>query len=770
MMRFPGLLICAALAGCLLPSSATETLNAGAPGPGSRNNLLPNGTFEGGRSLPWTSSFTVPADGNAQVVDGALCLVVEKAGTNRWDAQIRHREMIIQRGHTYSVRFTAHASRPTKIRVKVGQQGPPYNEYWFNTIDLTEKPRVVSGSFVMENDDDPTAELALHIGGELAASTPFRVCIDDVVLSDPEFVRSREVEVDPIRKVLVNQVGYLPHARKVATVKSSAPAPLPWRLHSSSGDVVASGSTIVHGHDAASGEDVHEVDFSSFNTPGKGYTLEVDKEVSHSFEIDARIYQKLKYDALAFFYHNRSGIEIAMPWASRAEWTRPAGHPGDRGVPCAPGSGCSYTLDVSGGWYDAGDHGKYVVNGGIAVWTLLNQYERARYLGASIADLGDGKLNIPERQNGVPDLLDEARWEMEFLLKMQVPAGQPLAGMAHHKIHDQDWTALAVAPHQDKMKRFLYSPSTAATLNLAATAAQCARIWKTIDTAFSARCLTAAERAWAAAQAHPALLAPTGGVGGGPYDDRQLSDEAYWAACELFITTKNPAYQEYLAHSPHYKTLPPLLHGGIDEGLHTAMTWQSTQALGSISLAVVPSSLPAAEVAEIRSSLGRAADLFVQTIESQGYGVAMAPSARGEYPWGSNSNILNNLIVVALAYDFTKNPRYLNAVAQGMDYLLGRNPLDQSYVTGYGARPIKNPHHRFWAHQADARFPSAPPGVVSGGPNTGFQDPYIQGAGLKGCAPLKCFIDHIESWSSNEVTINWNAPLAWVAAFLDEHQ
>ena len=54
----------------------------------------------------------------------------------------------------------------------------------------------------MENDDDPTAELALHIGGELAASTPFRVCIDDVVLSDPEFVRSRDVEVDPIESAV----------------------------------------------------------------------------------------------------------------------------------------------------------------------------------------------------------------------------------------------------------------------------------------------------------------------------------------------------------------------------------------------------------------------------------------------------------------------------------------------------------------------------------------------------------------------------------------
>src|SRR5262249_56632868 len=104
-------------------------------------------------------------------------------------------------------------------------------------------------------------------------------------------------------------------------------------------------------------------------------------------------------------------------------------------------------------------------------------------------------------------------------LRMQVPDGAPLAGMAHHKIHDRSWTSLATAPHQDHEPRFLHPPSTAATLNLAAVAAQGARVWKRIDPAFAARCLAAARRAYAAALAPPALIArePAQSAGGGPY-------------------------------------------------------------------------------------------------------------------------------------------------------------------------------------------------------------------------------------------------------------
>jgi endoglucanase len=127
-------------------------------------------------------------------------------------------------------------------------------------------------------------------------------------------------------------------------------------------------------------------------------------------------------------------------------------------------------------------------------------------------------------------------------------------------------------------------------------------------------------------------------------------------------------------------------------------------------------------------------------------------------------------MMLALAHDFSKDGRFVNGVSNAMDYILGRNPLDQSYITGYGDRPLENPYHRFWCRQANPKYPPPPPGVLSGGPNSELNDPYVQAAGVVPCAPMKCFIDNGEAWSVNEVTINWNAPLAWVAAWLDEKQ
>jgi endoglucanase len=765
-----------AAAASALPADWSAAPSNGSPGMNvpklSGNNLIANPTFDDGKALPWANSFSVPAAGRSFVAkDGELCVEVTNKGVNNWDVQLRHREMVVQKGHTYSIAIKAHATRPTRMRAKVGMSGPPYAEYWTDSMDLLTRPQTFVGTFTMASNDDPTAEFALHLGGELAGETPgpFNVCIDDVSLDDPQFVRKDATKAQPIAGVLVNQVGYLPHLPKLATVKSASKTPETYQLLSAGGKVVASGTTMPIGLDAASGDMVHVADFSSFGGTGKGFTLKVGKEVSHPFDIEPDIYRRLKYDALAYFYHNRSGIEIAMPYAGDKQWARPAGHvgtapnQGDKSVPCLANSGCTYSLDVSGGWYDAGDHGKYVVNGGISVWTLLNQYERAKQYGQT-SDFADGKMAIPEKKNRVPDILDEARWELDFELKMQVPAGQPLAGMVHHKIHDLEWTALGTAPHEDKIKRFLWPPSTAATLNLAANAAQAARIWDKLDKKFAATCLDAAERAWTAAQAHPAIFAGTAAVGGGPYDDKNVSDEMYWAAAELYTTTKKDAYKDFLTKSPHFKSVPI---ASADEGLPSPMSWGQTEALGTITLAVVPNKLPKEEIRAARKNIEAAADAYVDLIKAQGYRVPFKPGSKG-FPWGSNSFVLNNMMVMALAYDFTRDAKYLEGVNEGMNYLLGRNPLDQSFVTGYGERPLQHPHHRFWAHQVNAAFPGPPPGAISGGPNSGLQDPYVQAAGLAGCAPEKCWVDNIEAWSANEIAINWNSPLAWAAAFLDE--
>ncbi len=115
--------------------------------------------------------------------------------------------------------------------------------------------------------------------------------------------------------------------------------------------------------------------------------------------------------------------------------------------------------------------------------------------------------------------------------------------------------------------------------------------------------------------------------------------------------------------------------------------------------------------------------MFVQTLNQQGYRLPSAPGPDGKYPWGSNSFVLNNMIILALAYDFTHDAAYLNAVVNGMDYILGCNALDTSYVSGYGANPLQYPHHRFWAHQLDPSFPLVPPAHCRAGRTPVYKTP-----------------------------------------------
>ncbi|WP_240700094.1 glycoside hydrolase family 9 protein [Sphingomonas gei] len=543
----------------------------------------------------------------------------------------------------------------------------------------------------------------------------------------------------------LNQIGFEPGDAKIAIVEGGA-APIEWTLVDARGQTVKRGKAQVYGPDAASGGEVQRIDFSDVRTPGEGYRLVVNGSRSDPFVIRAGIYAPLARDALAFFYHQRAGVPIEAKRVG-AKWARPAGHPkevakcfagrDERGVEWP---GCGYALDVTGGWYDAGDHGKYVVNGGIALWTLLNAFERRPVAG----------------------LLDEAKFEMAFLLAMQVPEGTrtrlptgpeiDVGGMAHQKVADRNWTKLPMPPQDDPEERLLYPPTTAATLNLAATAAQCARVWRGVDDAFAARCRAAAERAWQAAKRNPQIYASNSFTGSGGYGDGDVSDEFFWAAAELFATTGGAEYREAVTGSPHFRA--DLREPG----------WPSTATLGAITLATARNGLPKVEIDRLRRAIVAAADRFLADEKGNGYGI---PYVAKDYPWGSNSSLLNRAMLLGLAHDITGVTRYRAGVVDAIDYVLGRNPLGQSYVSGYGARPLLNPHHRFWAHSLDAKLPGPPPGVLSGGPNSTSMSDDVAKAMRGKCAPQRCWVDDVHAYSMNEVAINWNAPLFWVAAWLD---
>ncbi len=587
----------------------------------------------------------------------------------------------------------------------------------------------------------------------------------------------QEAAVSPLR---LNQMGLLADAAKLAILPNAATKPLDWTLRDAGGQGVASGKTIVTGNDAASGQHLHRIDLSGVTARGEGFTLVAGGAVSRPFGIGTGPYGRLKRDALAYFYHNRAGTPIEARFVGEA-WARPAGHVKEI-APCYGGkdeggndwTACGHSLDVTGGWYDAGDHGKYVVNGGISLWTLLNLYERQSVRGRAPA-FPDGAAAMPEAGNGVNDLLDEARWQMEFMLSMQVPDGtrMPLplgpqdgskrltftpdidvSGMAHHKVADERWTGLPLPPHLDKERRFLYPPSTAATLNLAATAAQAARIWKPIDPAFAERCLVAAVRAWKAAVRVPDALAISNFDGSGGYGDKDVADEFFWANAELLITTRHTLFTQAVTGSAFF---------GRDTIAEPS--WAQTAPLGALSLALHPAVLAEADGSRIRAAIIKTADAYAKEAGDSGYAQPMGP---GAYGWGSNSALMNRAVILAYAHDLTGQAAYRDRVVDVADYLLGRNPLDQSYISGYGARAMLHPHHRFWANVLDPKLPPPPPGVVSGGPNGGNSLGEQARKRIGPCAPQTCWKDDIDLFTVNEVTINWNAPLAWLAAWLDE--
>lgn len=699
---------------------------------------------------------------------GVLCGLVAGGTAEPWDAILGFNGLALDGGEGYRMSLTVSADPGGPMRALVQQGVEPWTPEGEITRRLSPHKQVTSADFTA-SETRASAQLAFQLGG---SDESWRFCLHSVSLQSGQ-KPATDTAAAAVSAIRVNQLAYFPAGPKHATVVRQEPESASWELVSASGDTVASGKTKAAGLNLSSELQVHTIDFSRFRESGDGFRLVVETDTSPAFAISDNAYESLRADALSYFYKVRSGIEIKEEFAGK-EYGRPAGHlgqspnQGDTSVGCVDTRtarkvygeawSCGYKLDVAGGWYDAGDFGKYVVNGGIAAAQLLGVYERAfnQTRGRSPA-LADGFASIPEAGNGVPDLLDEARWELDFLMSMQVPEGETHAGMAHHKVHGNRWAKSPDFPHRDRELRVLHRPSTAATLNLAAAAAQGARLFADFDKAYSEQLLSTAVRAYRAAEANPAVFAPytDGTFGGGDYQDDDVSDEFYWAAVELFLSTGEAGWLERAKASPHWDG--PVFHA-------TGFDWRSVAGLGRLQLASVPSRLPMRDLKAVQSSVREAAEDYLREQKKEAFGFMYSPALFG---WGSNHSLLQNMIVVATAYDITGDKRYLQAVRESMDYLLGRNALGQSYVTGYGTTYSQHQHSNMFAASIDPFYPPVPKGALAGGPNSGLADDYAISK-LSGCAPQACYIDDTRSFSTNEIAINWNAPLVWIASFLTD--
>lgn len=518
-----------------------------------------------------------------------------------------------------------------------------------------------------------------------------------------------------VSSIRTNQVGYLPSAPKRATLVSDAPSPVAFTVRDGGGAPVLTGMSQIPeaSPDAASGQHVHVLEFSVVRTAG-AYTIEVAGDRSHPFRIDPDVYSTVAADAAQFFTLMRCGAAVVD-----GVHGRPAGHVGDTAARLV---GSQARVDVSGGWYDAGDYGKYVVSGSLPVWHLVR----------------------------FPDLADECRWQLDWMLRMQIPNGERHAGLAFHRVHGSTWSPMPGLPHDDPTERVVHPPTTAATLHLAATAAHAARHLRE-DHRYSNRLVAAAIAAWEAAERYPDLLAPDdlGRHGGGPYVDDDLDDDRYWAAAELWITTGERRFGDVLESSPWRHRRAVDLDG---------YDYDRVAAPARLSLAT--------DAGDGVEHVTAAADDLLALQQRQPWGQAYAPS--DGWHWGSNGRMLTNLVVIATAFELTGAARFRDGVASGIDYVMGRNALDRCFVTGHGHRPTTQLRTRMWGHALDPALPPPPPGVLAGGANSKASPGWPPDPRLAGLAPALHYLDEPTSERTNDCCIRWNAPLVRVLRFLHD--
>ncbi|MGI4761635.1 MAG: glycoside hydrolase family 9 protein [Janthinobacterium lividum] len=549
----------------------------------------------------------------------------------------------------------------------------------------------------------------------------------------------------------LNQVGFYPAAPKVAVVVGAAAGPFTLTAPGG-GRAVFTSQLGPARYDSLARQTVRVADFSACQAVGTFVLTGPGLGSSFPFQIKPRVHAGVARAALKGFYYQRAST--ALPPAYAGAWSRPAGHPDTQVLVHASAATAQRPagtrLASPRGWYDAGDYNKYVVNSGITLGTLFSLYED---FPAYCAQL---KSRIPESDNTLPDVLDEALWNLRWLLTMQDPAD----GGVYHKLTNASFDGM-VMPAAAPAPRYVVQKSTAASLDFAAVLAQASRVFRPFGRALPGladSCLRASTRAWAWARQHPATyyrqdelnkqFQPA--IQTGAYGDEDVRDEWAWAATELYVTTKDAQYWAA---------------GHLLAGPVRPASWAQVRPLAYFTLLRFGARLPQAgrqALPQARQRVRALADSLRAGYATRAYGTVMGHRAT-DYGWGSNAEAANQGIALVQAYRLSGERTYLAAALTNLDYLLGRNATGYCFVTGSGTRAPQHPHHR--PSEADG-VPAPVPGLLVGGPNPGRQD----GCAYPSARPPLAYSDAVCSYASNEIAINWQAPLVYLAAALEATQ
>lgn len=473
---------------------------------------------------------------------------------------------------------------------------------------------------------------------------------------------------------------------------------------------------------------VQWLDFSRIAKSGR-YFLRQGKVTSNTFVINKYPYEQLNNLALRTYYLQRCGVKVVDVSGLNHE----ACHLKDGVVVQDDAFNKSGTQLLSdGGWHDAGDFGKYIATASATVNRLLSLYESYPRL------FTDTQLNIPESGNGVPDILDEVKVELYWMMTMQRDDGA-----VYRKLSGNQWP-ISGSPDLDNQLRYIYGVSSPETAKFSASLAFAARVYRQFDSNDSKRFLDAAEKSWrwlSKVSEQTVDEQPEDDSGSGRYlfsiTDQEKSletdmDDRISAAIELYLATNKKQYLDFIKEN-------------AKNAEYTLYEWKDISSLSLFHLLKQDKSVEFKELRiEVSKKLVAKAQKLLKKINENAYGLANT-----RFIWGSNKVVAEEGITLVNAYEITKKTEYLNAAYGQLDYLLGRNPMSISYVTGMGEHSV-----RFFNHLNARELEVVIPGFMVGGPNSKGQD-NITPPNLGALS----YIDNNHAYASNEYAIDYNSAI-----------